>query len=94
MNKQISQALGWAIGVLVVFPLIIYGVNVLFRSKENDGKKYVKKYLESCNSVSTKFPNYSNYKLSYDQYTTSLLSPSETIYKIKFFDSTIKKIAR
>ncbi|RNL55853.1 hypothetical protein [Pedobacter jejuensis] len=91
MNRQISQALGWAIGVLVIFPFIIYGVNILFKSKENNGKKYVKKYLESCDQVSTKFPNYSDYKLSYDHYTTSLLSPSETIYKIKFFDSIIKK---
>lgn len=45
MNKQISQALGWAVGVLVIFPLIIYGVNYLFKKKDNNSKSAIPIYI-------------------------------------------------
>jgi len=91
MNKQISQAIGWALGILVVFPLIIYGVNILFKSKANEAKEHIDEYLEEFVPISTSFPKYKDLKLSYSQYSTSLTSPAGSIYKISFFDSILNK---
>ncbi|MGQ7857393.1 hypothetical protein ACUN24_24420 [Pedobacter sp. WC2501] len=91
MNKQILQAIGWAVGVLVIFPLIIYGVNILFKSKANEAKEYIDEYLEGFVPISTSFPKYKDLKLSYSQYSASLTSPAGSIYKISFFDSILNK---
>ena len=89
MNKQISQAIGWAVGVLIVFPLIIYGVNNLFKKKDNNSKSAIPIYIDNCVELRISFPDQLDFRDT--QYKTSLLSPEESIYKIFFKEKSMKK---
>lgn len=89
MNKQISQALGWLIGVLIVFPIIIFGVNYLFKKKENNAKTAIPRYIEKCIELKLQFPN--QLKFRDTLYTISLMSPPLKIYKIFFKDLSMNK---
>ncbi|WP_426325392.1 hypothetical protein [Pedobacter sp. R-06] len=91
MNKQVSQAIGWAVGVIIIFPILIYGINILFKSRGNDSAKHINEYINGFIPIYIDFPKYSDLKLSYDQYSTSLTSPAGSIYKISFFDKGFKK---
>ena len=92
MNKQISQAIGWAIGVLIIFPLIIYGINYFFKKKDNNSKSAIPIYIDNCVELRILFPNQLDFRDT--QYKTSLLSPEESIYKIFFRGKIDKQVSR
>lgn len=89
MNKQISQAFGWLIGVLIVSPIIIFGISYLFKKKENNSKKAIPRYIEKCIEIKIQFPD----KLAFrdTQYTISLMSPPQNIYKVFFKEISMGK---
>jgi len=89
MNKQISQAIGWAVGVIVIFPLIIYGINYFFKDKFNNGSKAMSKYIQNCSEYRLFIPKSLNLKTT--SYTSSLLAPKESIYNLTFKESSINK---
>ncbi|WP_293307354.1 hypothetical protein [Pedobacter sp. UBA5917] len=89
MNKQMSQAFGWLIGVLIVSPLIIFGISYLFKKKENNSKKAIPSYIEKCVEFKMRFPDKLEFRDT--QYTISLMSPPQSIYKIFFKDVSIGK---
>ncbi|MFF5381316.1 hypothetical protein [Pedobacter suwonensis] len=89
MNKQISQAFGWLIGVLIAFPIIIFGINYLFKKKENNSKKAIPRYIEKCKEFKIQFPDKLEFRDT--QYRTSLMSPPQKIYKIFFKDESTDK---
>lgn len=91
MNKQISQALGWAVGVLVVFPLIIYGISYIFKPNKNNASHAINTYVLNCENIKLHFPVYAEYTTSFKHYSTSLLSPKESIYKILFKEPSLNK---
>jgi len=89
MNKQISQAFGWLIGVLIVSPIIIFGISYLFKKKENNSKKAIPRYIEKCIEFKIQFPDKLEFRDT--QYTISLMSSPQSIYKIFFKDLSIGK---
>lgn len=89
MNKQISQAIGWAVGVIVIFPLIIYGINYFFKDKFNNSSKAMSKYIQNCSEYRLFIPKSLNLKTT--SYTSSLLAPKESIYNLTFKESSINK---
>jgi len=89
MNKQISNAMGWVIGVLVVFPCILYGINYFFKNKFNDGKLAISKYASSCYEYRLLIPR--SLELKTASYATSFLAPKESIYNLTFRDPSINK---
>ena len=89
MNKQTSQALGWAAGVIVTFPLIIYGINYFFKDKFNNCSKATSKYIQNCSEYRLFIPKSLNLRTT--SYASSLLAPKESIYNLMFEEPSINK---
>ncbi|QNN40657.1 hypothetical protein [Pedobacter roseus] len=84
-----KQAFGWLIGVLIVSPLIIFGISYLFKKKENNSKNAIPHYIEKCVEFKIRFPDKLEFRDT--QYTISLMSPPQSIYKIFFKDVSVGK---
>ncbi|QDW26105.1 hypothetical protein FFJ24_015295 [Pedobacter sp. KBS0701] len=85
MNKQISQAIGWALGVLIIFPLLIYGINYFFKNRSNDSRCAIHDYINNSSEYKIFIPH--NTEVKTFSYRTSFSAPQSNYYTLRFRDA-------